>query len=328
MNNKDDKKYLVSVIIPCYNAQSNIEKTLKSLEKQSYKNFQVVIVNDGSTDDSDNIIRRYMEKTMLNIDYIIQSNGGVSVARNTGLNASTGKYIMFLDADDIYHADCIGTLCSAIESSNTDVAYCCYTRNIDDLYKELPSENKIFYDLKLNHMELLDNFMYRKGPCGFFNYIYKKSIITKYNILFTTSAKYGEDLEFTWKYLSHCKDGIFIDRNLYGYYDNPYSAVNTISWNNTDVIYSMNRVGMYLRENKDEFADIFMEYIPDRTIWALLKDFAKAKRKDLFDRLIIEQDTKKSMSNMKYNAPNKLIKISAAIFCISPKLFYFIIKWM
>ena len=321
---KEDEN-LVSVIIPCYNSEKNIEQALISLEKQSYKYFNVIIINDGSNDNTDYIIKNYMKLSKMKIDYIKQENAGVSKARNVGLSRANSKYIMFLDSDDVYHKDCIQILVNAMESNNIDAAYSCYSRNIKGIING-NSLTKEHSKIDLSHNELLDNFMYRRGPCCFVNYIYKRQILVENNILFETGVKYGEDLEFIWKYLTHCKSGIYIDKALYGYYNNPNSAMNNISWYNTDVIYAVQRVEKYLEINNDEFINKFKGYMLDRTVWSVAKEFARSNELSLYKRLLKEIDVKKSMKNMSKKGPNIFIKFSARIFCISPSLFFYCIK--
>lgn len=314
----------VSIIVPCYNCEKYIIRAIKSLESQTYKNFEVIIVNDGSTDNSDEIIKSYLKDTKLRYKYFYQENSGVSKSRNKGIDNASGKYIAFLDADDLYHKEFLQSLVSVIESNNTDTAYCSYTRDISSIVDE---NSKTIDSVEvLNHDDMMNSFMYRKGPCGFFNYIYKKSIIDKFNIRFDEKTRYGEDLEFTWKYLVHCKSAVFLNNSLYGYYDNPKSAVNNVSWKITDVIDVIKRVEKYMNENNDDFIDIFKLYMYDRTIWAVLKDFAVHDEREMFERLIKTYEVKKSMKNMVLRGPHILIKVSSILFLINEKLFYNIIK--
>lgn len=316
----------VSVIIPCYNAEKNILKVFKSLEQQKYSNFEVIIVNDGSTDKTDNIIRSYLKKSNLNYKYLKQDNYGVSVARNKGIENSCGKYITFLDSDDIYHEYYLELLINMICNKNVDTVYCAYTRDILNInVKEKIDKNKL--DIQyLNHKELMKNFMYRKGPCGFFNFIYKKSIINEYNIRFDENTKYGEDLEFVWKYLVHCKDGIFIKGNLYGYYDNPESTVNNINWRITDTLAVIKRVEEYMYKYNDVFIEKFKKYMYHRTVWAIAKDFSKNGNKQFFYRFSHEYNVKESMKMMLKNSHNIFIKVSSLIYCINKKYFYYILN--
>lgn len=319
------EEYLISVIIPCYNAEKNIDKTLSSLEDQTYKNFQVIIINDGSTDKTDFIIKKYLSKSSLNYEYICKENSGVSSSRNLGINISKGKYITFLDSDDIYNYKYIESLYNMLISKNVDTVYCCYSRDIDKVMsiKQNNDMNKSKY---LTHKELMKSFMYRKGPCAFWSFIYKKSIIDKYKIKFTEKFKYGEDLEFTWKYLTHCKDGIFIDEELYGYRDNPESAINNISWRITDVIKAIKSVELYMEHNREPFLEQFKNYMYHRTIWSVAKDFSQNGNKELFEKFTNEYNVKKSMRIMLKQSSNILIRLSSLLYCINKKYFYCILS--
>ena len=90
----------ISVIIPVYNTEKYVEKCLESLAKQEMKDFEVIIVNDGSTDNSENVIKNYMQSSKLNIKYLEKENGGLASARNYGVEKASGKYISFFVSDD------------------------------------------------------------------------------------------------------------------------------------------------------------------------------------------------------------------------------------
>ena len=104
----DEKQPLISIIVPCYNTEDYIEQCLDSLIHQSYKNFEIILVNDGSTDDTDAKIQPYLSDDR--IKYIIQENKGLSGARNTGLDIMKGEYVCFIDSDDFIHKDYVKSL--------------------------------------------------------------------------------------------------------------------------------------------------------------------------------------------------------------------------
>lgn len=114
-------KYMISVIIPCYNAADTIVRTLESVEEQTFKDYEVVLIDDGSLDNTKNIVTNYI-KEKDNYVFLKQENKGVSTARNYGLNNAKGKYIAFLDADDVYHPLFLETLFNEIEKNRTDLA--------------------------------------------------------------------------------------------------------------------------------------------------------------------------------------------------------------
>lgn len=110
---------LVSVIIPAYNASKTIAKTLQSVFDQDYKHVEIIVVNDGSTDTTEEVLSKYLDR----ITYVYQANAGVSVARNKGYSIANGEYIQYLDADDLLAKGKISIQIEALENNNADVAY-------------------------------------------------------------------------------------------------------------------------------------------------------------------------------------------------------------
>jgi glycosyltransferase involved in cell wall biosynthesis len=126
---------LVSVIIPAYNAAKTITKTLQSVFDQNYIHIEIIIVNDGSTDNTEQVLSQYFDK----IKYIYQANAGVSVARNTGYTEAKGEYIQYLDADDLLAKDKISIQVEALKNNNAEVAYGDWIKftETDQAFKEL-----------------------------------------------------------------------------------------------------------------------------------------------------------------------------------------------
>lgn len=119
MGVETSKIMLVSVIIPAYNSEKTIVRTLDSVFNQNYEHLEVIVVNDGSTDSTEQVVKSYSER----IIYISQKNAGVSVARNTGFQYSTGEFIQYLDADDLLAEGKISNQVNALNSTKGDVAY-------------------------------------------------------------------------------------------------------------------------------------------------------------------------------------------------------------
>jgi len=305
--------------------EKTILRTLFSLEKQSLKEFEIVLVNDGSKDNSDQIIRDYISDSTLDINYITQPNSGVSAARNVALLNTRGDYVVFVDADDIVHKDFLKHLYNAMAPNNVDTAYCCYSRNLDKIQDHI--DEKHHSSVRQDKEILFNCFMHRKGPCSFFTFIYKKEILLRNNIVFNEKLKYGEDLEFAWKYLSHCRSAIFIKFPLYGYYDNPYSAVNSVNWRITDALISVRNVETYLKHMPEqELRNKYVNYMFDRTVWAIMKDFSRSGQVKLFQQMRQEYNVEESMRRMMKNSKKVLIKFSSLVFLINNRLFYSIIR--
>lgn len=123
---------LFSIIIPCYNTALYMEKCLESVIGQTYQNWEIIIVNDGSTDNTENIMWHYVGKDQ-RIKGITQSNKGLSGARNRGVNEAKGEYILFLDSDDWYKdKSCLEHMFTKIKRVNPDIVVFCYQRVSDD----------------------------------------------------------------------------------------------------------------------------------------------------------------------------------------------------
>lgn len=309
-----------SVIIPCYNSISTIPRTLKSLEKQTVSEFEVVIVDDGSTDGIVKYIEDYKESSDLVIVFLSQKNQGVSVARNQGMNLAKGKYLFFLDADDVYHPLFLEKSIETSEGLQVDSVLAHTSRDVEKVLRgegvtKIPVE-------KMDISEYMEYFMYNKEGIHFTGMTYKREILNHYHIRFVTGAKYGEDLEFVWKYLAHCNSGAVLKNQLYGYYDNPGGTIRTVRWEKTNSVDGMIRMEKYLREMNHPFADSFSNYFLPRVVWSTVKTFAAGKREDYYRKFIEEYGIEKYMGRLTKTARNKLLKASAYVFLINQKLFY------
>lgn len=312
----------VDVIIPCYNSEKTLPVTLNSLESQVFTDFYVILINDGSTDGTDQLICEFLKKTTLSAIYLAQENKGVSAARNLGLSLSKVEYVTFLDSDDAYHPCFLLEMVQALEKSDADVAFCRFTRNYMDIKDQLAVQSRKAIKKKVfDHMDLLERWMYRKAPYALFTYMFRQSIIRNGEINFNSSAKYGEDQEFTWKYLSVCAKGVEVCKELYWYYQNPSSVTSVVSWRRTDTIHAMIRVREWLRKNNDQFLIIFDRYCVQREIWSISKGFAQKNEKKLFYRFDREFNVGKHMKAM-LKARDMRIAILALLYMINPRLFY------
>ena len=186
---------LVSIIIPIYNAEEYIEECIKSIITQTYKNIEIILINDGSRDNSINICKEYLKKDK-RIIIINQLNKGVSTARNSGITIAKGEYITFIDADDTIEKEHINHLVNTIKKTKTDLSIC----GIQRTYKKEKNistnilTETIILDKKNTYKEMLLN----QDISGYvWNKLYKKEILNqmKQNY-FNESISIAEDYEF------------------------------------------------------------------------------------------------------------------------------------
>lgn len=174
----------ISMIVPVYNVEKYIKKCVDSLLNQTYKNFEIILVDDGSTDDSGKICDEYASKYE-KIKVIHKKNGGLSSARNIGLEESTGDYIGFIDSDDYVDSNYYETMINSIIDSKSDVAIADIKIYYEDSKKTQLS--KCFNDEKISKLSVINNGL-AASAC---NKLFKKDIISKYKF---AEGKVNEDL--------------------------------------------------------------------------------------------------------------------------------------
>ena len=163
------------------------------------------------------------------------------------------------------------------------------------------------------------------GSYGFVCYMYKKQLIEKINLKFDESTKYGEDREFNWKYLCHCRNAAWIDLPLYGYRINNDSATKSkASWRKTDLLVAVKRIEKYLVDRGCPFSEEFNSYMYARAMWAVAKTFAISKDLTLYNKLSKAYDVRKCMKRLLKDR-NKLVAISSLFYLLSPAMYYRII---
>lgn len=197
---------MISVIIPCYNMEMYVTKSVESILKQTYNDIEIILINDGS---KDNTFKVCQELSLNNskISVINQSNQGVSVARNKGIELSKGEYICFLDGDDFLDETCFEKVIEKFQN-NHDIDMCFYGFRDVSESGEISGEYhtfRIYPDNIINGTEALMLKCMRKiwictGAC-----VYKKELLNKYKIRYKEGYKYGEDVNFINTCISYAK---------------------------------------------------------------------------------------------------------------------------
>lgn len=228
MEKLEDVNSLISIIVPVYNVQEYLPKCLDSIINQTYKNLEIILVNDGSTDNSGRICDEYAEKDS-RIVVIHKVNGGVSSARNSGLMIAKGNYIGFVDPDDWIADDMYEILYKNIKKFNAYVSVCklkyVNTRN-ESITNSVNINNTLFLD-QIQSLKYLLDFKtgYSCGPC---NKLYKKEVINKFN----GNLSIAEDLLQNFEiYFNLQNVTVFekIEKYFYYFRDNSASHSSTFS---------------------------------------------------------------------------------------------------
>lgn len=206
----------ISVVVPVYNASQYLPKCIESILSQSFQDFQLILVNDGSTDDSLDICKKY-EKFDDRIIVMSQTNGGVSKARNRGLDFAKGEWITFVDADDYFLDDALSTLYERAMQTGTDLV----------LANALKLKNGKFSELHRLKNEVLPNAIMSIKHFALWGYLFNADIIRKQQLRFIDGLAYSEDRIFIYQMARYCKTIAFCNKPVYVYRINETSACSS-----------------------------------------------------------------------------------------------------
>lgn len=187
----------LSIIIPAYNAENYIENCLDTILKNNFQDTEIIVINDGSTDNTDNILKKYAKESIPNFRVIHKTNGGVSSARNIGINYASGEWITFVDADDFATKE----LVSFIPDSHADL-YCFNWKYTTGERENEDHNNMTYWGEKKEHFlsKHLVDYIFRTPWAKYF----RRDIIRNNNIYFNETFKIGEDNLFILDYLFYC----------------------------------------------------------------------------------------------------------------------------
>ena len=221
---------MISVIVPVYNAESYIERMIQSVIQQTSNGWELILVDDGSTDHSFSICEKYKNMDG-RIKLIYQENSGVSAARNMGLRNASGQFIAFCDADDYYEPDFFSRFETFFQSVEADLfvfgVYIDYPgKALSTHVPPIPCRDAV-HPVQDAVATWFDIYW-----MGLWNKIYKRSIITDYDILFQENIFHDEDSVFNLNYLKHCKS-IFCSENPVYHYVQQNAASITRSFSAT-----------------------------------------------------------------------------------------------
>lgn len=206
----------VSVILPIYNVEKYLKNCIESLTNQTYENLEIILVDDGSTDNSGNICDE-IEKTDERIKVIHKQNGGLAAARNTGYLEATGTYLMYIDSDDIVKKDVVKKCVEAIEKENSDVVIFGYEKvdEAGNIIETCKWENATYTNEQMLG-KLYDSI--QEMSFGYaWNKLYRKSVIDESKILGDAKVIDREDLIYNLELLNYWEKITYIDYVGYGY---------------------------------------------------------------------------------------------------------------
>ena len=316
----------VSVIVPVYNVEEYIQRCLESLVDQTLKDIEIIIVNDGSEDNSIEIVNNFIKKYPEKIVYLEKENGGLSDARNYGIPYAKGEYIAFLDSDDYVEKNMYEKMYDIAKKENSDMVEC-------DFYWEYPNKKKkdvgVIYN---NQHEMMENIRVVA-----WNKLIKREIIEISKVQFPKGYRY-EDVEFTYKLIPYLNKVSFVKEPMIHYIQRPDSISNSQNEKTKDIFDILDHVIEFYKEKniydqyKEELEYTYTRYLLCSSLLRMIKIKDKKIRQECLNKTWESLNEKfpcwkknkilrkRSVKNLYMRAVNK---ITFNIFCKFFRIFLF-----
>ena len=279
----------VSVIVPIYNVEKYLEKCINSLLSQTLEDIQIILVNDGSKDNSGNIAREYEKNNKNRIIYVEKENGGLSDARNYGLKYATGDFIAFLDSDDYIEKNAYEKMYNKAIEENADYVEC-------DFIWEFP--NKIRVDKQYPYKNKKEMLSFVRVVA--WNKLIKSQLITDNNLEFPKGLRY-EDVEFTYKLIPFVNKFAYVDKPFIHYVQREGSIANVQNERTAEIFTVLDNVIEFYKKNNiyEEYRNELEYNYARYLLCSSLKRMCKIKDKTIREKLLTE-----SWERLNSNFPN------------------------
>lgn len=316
------KKIWFSIIVPIYNCENYLKKNIESILNQSYKHFELILINDGSTDNSLDIINSFTDKRIVVIN---KKNTGVSDTRNVGIKNSKYDYICFFDSDDYIEKDTLNNYVYIINKYNPDMVLCGFFSEVNNKKDLLYFDEKYYSNKNMIKDDLVQ--LYSKHMLyNVWNKVYKKEIIINNDIKFP-KTNWGEDRQFNQDYLKSINTMYCTDKCLYHYVRERKDSITNKYYDNLfeirineciNLIYFFN----YFKINKTDYINFISANFIERSLGCIdniisTKDSFK-NNYNLIKKIIYHDQTREYL---KYYIP-KSLKMKILVIPIKYKLVF------
>ena len=268
----------VSVIVPIYNVEKYLEKCINSLLSQTLEDIQIILVNDGSKDNSGTIAKKYAGRNKDKVIYVEKENGGLSDARNYGLKYATGDFVAFLDSDDYIEKNAYEEMYNKAIEENADYVEC-------DFIWEYPNKAKIDQQYKYQNKKEMLSFVRVVA----WNKLIKRSLIIEHNLEFPKGLRY-EDVEFTYKLIPYINKFAYVDKPFIHYVQREGSIANVQNERTAEIFTVLDEVIEFYKKNniyeeyKEELEYNYARYLLCSSLKRMCKIKDKKTRKELLQK--------------------------------------------
>ena len=249
---------MISVIVPIFNAEKYLHRCIKRILAQDYTDYELLLIDDGSTDNSGTICDEFA-KYDKRVRVFHKKNGGVSSARNLGLDNSIGEYIMFVDSDDYMLPGMLEVMLSTLESKKADLVVCGTTETGGGYWRPIADVDYSINQLKENFVSLLHTELLSPP----WNKIYKKEIIGSNR--FCEDISFGEDLLFNIQYLEKCENISFIKESPF-YHEKENENSLVVKFNRNRLL-DIEKVWVVVDRFSEDKEGLYSKYLRDLTVY-------------------------------------------------------------
>lgn len=303
---------MITLIVPIYNGEKTLKRCIESILKQTYSNFELILIDDGSTDRSKQICEEYSLNDC-RIKVISKKNEGAGIARNLGIEIATGDYIMFPDCDDWIEESMIEDMLTAITKNDFDLAIC-KSRNCTLKYDKVEAIEKSDIEkteymnkeeVRRSYINLLEKNMIL-GPS---DKMYKMQIIKEKNLKFPNIRR-SQDIVFNLEYLMECDKVTIINKSLYNYVLGETNGIfKKLPNNYVDIVKRL--LNMWLKIKKEwggediKWNRFLGEYVAREIYMIIVMSFnsnemSHNERKIFIENILMSEEVKKSIVNYKF----------------------------
>lgn len=310
---------IVSIIIPVYNVEKYIKNCLESVASQTYKYYEIILVDDGSEDDSIKIAEDVLCGHGLEYQVFKQENAGQGYARNVGLQVAKGEWIYFLDADDVIVPTTIETMVMATFQQKVDIVFCNFEEiySMDEIREEREVASLYFYEPQ----QLQEDFLLRKKIVLAPGTLWRKSLLLTYNIMFEKMA-WSEDQHFVWRALRYVDKAVYIKKSLYYYMQHEGSIMNsTKAESMIESYHTLCDLEHIYQHNK-----MLSKYIVPRWIIGTLNSAALSNKYVEWKKIMEQIDGRRKLKVL-LEFPNFKVRCSALLGIALPRMYYLIMRY-
>lgn len=311
------EKDRISIILPTYNSNETLEKAIKSVENQTYTNWELLVIENGKKGQAECICKNFKDSK---IKYIYEQIANVSNARNIGIQNSTGVYIAFIDSDDEYEKEFLEEMIKNLKENNSQLVTCGYRKVLEKNNMLMYNSKEIFCtnDIKSYIETLKENYLYNE----LWNKLYIAEIIKKYDIKFDKKYELGEDFLFNLEYTKNIERASFINKPLYVYTDGESGLKLKYRKDKFEIEYALTKYLEKIYKEKNwnldyiynRYARVYYNQIID--IYKDNNPASKEEKDKILKEIISKPEYKKELETLQEKVTDKKFKIAIKHFLL------------